>query len=374
MKNILVVFGGRSCESDVSVVTGLLTVSSLDVTKYNAIPLYVSKSGKFYTGEALKKLETFKKYADVSLDPSVSKAVFLAGENTVFTLKKGKLVKGAEIAAVINCCHGGVGENGSLSGYFVVTGIPVCSPEVFACSVTMDKSLTKIFLKGLKILSPNYVAVKVDGDVERDVKRIEEALKYPVIVKPSSQGSSIGIGVAKNKKELIAAINYAYRFDNTVIVEQYLDGAEEFNCAAYKNGDKIVVSECEKPLYKGEILTFDDKYISGDREFPAKISAELSNEIKSLTERVYSALDCVGVIRVDYLYYRGKLYLNEVNSVPGSLALYLFSNKPNDFKKVLDDIITTGERRYNIKKSAFSLFETNIFTGGSKGKASKRLE
>lgn len=374
MKNILVVFGGKSCESDVSVVTGLLTVSSFDVTKYNAIPLYVSKSGKFYTGDTLKKLETFKKYADVSLDPSVSKAVFLAGENTVFTLKKGKLVKDAEIAAVINCCHGGVGEDGSLSGYFAVTGIPVCSPEVFACSVTMDKSLTKIFLKGLNVPFPDYVAIKVDGDVERGVKNVEEALKYPVIVKPSSQGSSIGIGVAKNKKELIAAINYAYRFDNTVIVEQYLDGAEEFNCAAYKNDDKIVVSECEKPLRKGDILTFDDKYVSGDREFPAKISVELSNEIKSLTERVYSALDCVGVIRVDYLYYRGKLYLNEVNSVPGSLALYLFSNTPNGFKKVLDDIVITGERRYNIKKSAFSSFETNIFTSGSKGKASKRLE
>lgn len=373
MKNILFVFGGRSCESDVSVLTGLLAMSAADGEKYNAVPLYISASGEFFTGDKLKSLETFKN-ADGDFSKVAVKATFVPPDKAVYTIRKGKLIRGDVISAIVNCCHGGAGEDGSLSGYFVFFGVPVCSPGVFAGAVSMDKAATKTFLKAIGVLTPDFIKVPAIEDREEAVKTVKKRLGYPAIVKPLTLGSSVGIGVALNEAELNKRMNYAYRFDDTVIVEEYLAGAEEFNCAAYKKDGKVVVSECERPVFKGNILSFDDKYLCGKREFPAKIKKELSDKIKAVTLKVYDALSFTGIIRIDYLYHSGKLYLNEINSVPGSLALYLFSEDPKNFRTVITDIIEEGEREFNRKNSAVKSIKTGIFSSsGSKGsKGAKR--
>ena len=217
MKNILFVFGGRSCESDVSVLTGLLAMSAADGEKYNAVPLYISASGEFFTGDKLKSLETFKN-ADGDFSKVAVKATFVPPDKAVYTIRKGKLIRGEVISAIVDCCHGGAGEDGSLSGYFAFFGVPVCSPGVLAGAVSMDKAATKTFLKAIGVLTPDFIKVPAIEDRDEAVKTVKKRLGYPVIVKPLTLGSSVGIGVALNEAELNERMNYAYRFDDTVIV------------------------------------------------------------------------------------------------------------------------------------------------------------
>lgn len=364
MKNIAVFFGGVSVEHDVSVITGVLTVNALKRTgNFNVFPVYVDKSGEFFTGEELNDVENygknnFKKIKRVTILPAVP---------SLFEVKGKKLKEICVLSAAVNCMHGGAGESGALSGLLTLSGIPFASPDLLASSVSMDKYAAKIFLKGLKVKT-------LKGKRVSDVSQTEKLpFPYPVVVKPCDTGSSIGITVANNKKELIKGVNYALRFSSFALIEEFAVSAVEVNCAAYMDGEgKVVVSECEKPVLKGEILSFDDKYKKGEREFPADIDKKFSDEIKKTTEKVYLALNCSGVIRIDYFIYKDKVYLNEINSVPGSLSYYLFGDTLKSFAKILKETFTEAEKRFSQKSSLKKSFETSVLNlKGAKGQ--KRL-
>ncbi len=339
MKKVAVFFGGTSVEKEISVITGVLTLNAIDKTVYTPVPVYVSANGEFFTGEQLFDVEFYKNFSEKKL----IKVAFLPGKNQLFAVKKKKIKPLFSLACVLNCMHGEGGEDGVVSAICKLHNIACASPNLSFSAISIDKYLSKLTLKGLKV---NVVKGEIVGFSDDFNKKVA-GLKYPLIVKPNRLGSSIGISVAKDGIQLKKALDLAFRFGEQALVEECLTDFIEINCAVYENSKgETVVSECERPKGKGSLLTFNDKYVLGEREFPAKIDAKLSSEIKRVSEKVYRTLGANGVIRIDYLVKNDKVYLNEINSVPGCLAYYLFSPTVKGFSCVIKEQIENALKRF----------------------------
>lgn len=345
MKNIAVFFGGVSVEHDVSVITGVLTCNSLDKS-LGVVPVYVDGSGEWFTGESLLDPDNYE-----NLDyKKLTKVSFIAGSNKLYAVRGKKLKELCAVSTAINCMHGERGEDGCLAGVLKMCGIANASADVYPAALAMDKLLTKRALNGIANVLP---FASLDS-----VKQAEEIclpFDYPVIVKPVLGGSSIGVKIAENKEELVRAVGYALRFGKRVMIEPCLTDFTEINCAAYEGVNGIKVSECEMPIRRTDFLTFSDKYESGKRVFPADIPKKLSNKIKAITEKVYKTFAFTGVIRIDFFLKDGKVYLNEINSVPGSLAYYLFSETTKGFSNMLNELLEVARINFaednTVKKS-----------------------
>lgn len=359
MKNVVVFFGGKSVEHDISVITGALTCNILK-DEFNVYPVYVDKKNGFYTGEILFDIDEY-----VKLDYKKLKRVTFLNDNGLYEIRKNKIKRIADIYCAVNCSHGGNGESGALSGVMEYTEIPFVSPSVLPSAVSMDKEITKIALKGMGIKTLPCVATENLYDLEKKTAR----LGYPMIVKPACSGSSIGIAKANDKEELILAVLDALKYGKRAVIEKCLQDFVEINCAAYKNGKgAIIVSECERPFGKGEVLTFGDKYEKGTREFPANIPEPVALKIKETTAKVYAALKFKGVIRIDYMVKGEAVYLNEINSVPGSLSYYLFVNAPKEYLAVLKEVMAYAVKEYNCSTTYVKDFSTSLLKiTGAKG-------
>lgn len=367
MKNILVFFGGVSQEHDISVITGVLTLNSIDKTKFNPIPVYVHKNGLWYSGDALANVSFYKDF-DVK---SVDNVTLISGENFLYKVKKGKIKLLYAVSGAINCMHGRNGEDGALCGLLQMCKIPLASPNAFCSAMSMDKGLTKLCLKALDIDVVPSVCLqrkRFFKDRESEIKKLMSALDYPIIVKPICGGSSIGISVARDYMELENALMEAFKYDETALCEKYLLNGVDVNCAVYKAGDCIKSSECEKPLTANDILTFGDKYSASKtgsgREFPAEIPSEVSDKIKATSEEIYASFGFTGIIRIDYLVSGNDVFLNEINSVPGSMAFYLFCNKMSKFTDLLTDLLNESFVNYLAKASTCYEFNSNVLTDG----------
>lgn len=355
MLNVMVIFGGKSVEHDISIITGVLTANVLDGV-FNVIPVYISKNGEWFYGERLKNLRFFK---NENLK-KCKRATFKTGQAYLYELKGNKVKGGIKIDCAVNCVHGVNGEDGMLSGVMQSLNIPLASPDIFCSSVTMDKERTKILLKGLKIKSlPYFTVLKAEG--ESDVIDRAKKLGFPLIVKPANLGSSIGIVVVKGEKELICGLENAFKYDGKVIVEKALTAFTEINCAVCFNGERFLVSECEKPVTEGEILSFSDKYQkSVEREFPAKIDDALSEKIKKISLEIYERCGFRGVIRIDFLLSDGQIYVNEINSVPGSLAYYLFCDTFSDFSLLMEKLVKNAIKEHAEKNGHCFNFSSDV--------------
>ena len=365
MKSVVVFFGGKSVEHDVSVITGVMTLNSIDKEKYSPVPIYVDKKGEWYTGDILKDPDEYNNLNYKKL----SRVTLVGGSNVLYRIKNNRLKPIDSVAVAINCMHGGSGEDGSFAGLLKSCGIPLASPPILPSAVSMDKRFTKTVMSGLKVKTLPFVFAKKESDAET----AEKNLQYPMIVKPNLLGSSIGVMRAKDKGQLVAAIRYALRFGSGAIIEPCLEDFVEINCAAYLSGNKeITVSECERPVGRDKILTFGDKYEDGKRVFPADIDKKLSDKIKQTTEKIYRELDFRGVIRIDYFISGGVVYLNEINAVPGSLSYYLFSKTLKGFTVMLSDIRALAEKEFAVSSTFKTDYKSGILSGvGSKG--AKRL-
>lgn len=366
MKTVVVFFGGQSVEHDVSILTGVMTANLIDKEKYNVVPIYVYRDGLWFTGKNLLDLDEYK---SINLK-KLQRVSLIPGQNTLFTVKNNRLKHVADISIAINCMHGERGEDGCLAGFLSLCKIPLASPDIMASSVCMDKTFTKIALKGLNIKTVE--SITVSSPDEMDI--VKKKLEYPLIIKPNKSGSSIGVNRANNDSELYRAINYALRFGESAIIERCLEDFIEINCAVYKNSkNEIIVSECEQPVGRTKILSFNDKYESGDRIFPANIDEKYSNLIKKTTRLIYEKFNFSGVIRIDYFLIGDKVLVNEINTVPGSLAYYLFGDTLDSFSKMLDELITYSLQKYASSLTTQKTFKTSILSfGGMKGQ--KRLK
>lgn len=333
-RNIAVIFGGISNENEISVITGTMAANVLKSGGDTVIPIYISREGTVYTGEKLIDINVFKNRSFTSCPRAV---VALGG---VYALnRRGKLKKFYKVDVALNCCHGGAGEGGGVCGWMEMNGIPLAGAGMFESAAFMDKYYTKLILRSLGVRKAPYAYLQSAEQIDE-----AEKLGYPLIVKPAKLGSSIGITRADDRESLQEALLSAFCFDDGVIVEKYLTGRREINCAAYYSDGKVITSECEEAFTRNDILSYDDKYAGGGKSvMPADLNRRTAEKIKCLTAKVYTRLNMRGIVRFDYIISEGKLYLSEVNTVPGSLSYYLLSNGFKNFYHVLKAVIVQAE-------------------------------
>ena len=355
---IAVFYGGKSCEHDVSVITGLQVLKTLN--DKSVIPVYIDRQGKWLVP---KNAHTISQYRDTVAGKS---AFIRSGNNTLFVGKGKKL---ARLDCAVICCHGAYGEDGCLQGILQSSGIAYTGSGVSASAIGLDKVLSKKAFEASSLSVLPYKVVsryEYENELLKTVTSLSQ-LGYPLIVKPASTGSSIGVTVARNGKSLVSALNLAFTWDNRAIVEKALEDFTEYNCAVVGNSDKLETSEIERPAKLDEILSYKDKYErgglsgKGSREFPVKLENDWAERIKSDAKTAFNSIGASGVARVDFLFDNKaqKLYVNEINTVPGSLALYFF----DDQKQILNKLISLAKLERDSRESLTYRYESGIIRG-----------
>lgn len=395
MKKVAVIFGGKTCEHDVSIVTGLQLIENIDKTKYEVIPIYIHSNGDWYIGDEL---------LDVNLYKDFSQRRSMLKKGIIVPCKPQLLIEGfglfgkneyVKIDVAIPAMHGMNGEDGTLQGLLELSGIPYTSSGVLGASVGMDKILMKKVFEseGIPVLPYTYfIRSEWEKDREKVLNDIESKLSYPMFVKPSNLGSSIGISKAKDRESLITAIEVAVNYDARIIVERGVENLTEVNCSALGRADDVNVSVCEQPVNWAEFLTFEDKYLHGSkssktptkggtkgmssmtRKVPADITDEQTNEIQNYTLKAFKALNSKGVVRIDFIIDNddGKVYINEINTIPGSFAFYLwnYENKLS-YTELIDKLIEIAEEDFEEKQKNNYTYNSDIIakqgTSGCKG-------
>lgn len=342
-ENIAVIFGGKSVEHDISIITGLQCLNNLS-KKYNIIPIYIKHDGQWVMGEGLDAIDTYLNFD--KNEKKLARASLLMGTPCLIKEKRGKFVEKIKLNCALLATHGKFVEDGCLQGALEMCGIPYTSCSVVSSAVCMDKALTKEILKVNKIPSPKFLHFYA-GEYQRlksdVVERIMHSFSFPLIVKPANLGSSVGISICEDEQGLIKSIDYALLYDEKVIVEDYIAGAKEYACAVIKVGGRAITSKVQE-MTKGDIYSFEDKYLSKKSKKTNKIDEKMAARIKEFASITYNALECDGVVRVDFLYNEKEdvLYVNELNTIPGSLAFNLFDLP---FKDLLDALIIEAKER-----------------------------
>lgn len=365
MKNVAVFFGGKSIEHDISCITGALTLNALKKGEHIPVPIFIDYDNSWWTGEDFFDIETHKKPNYKKL----KRVCLVAGSPTLFWVKGKKLKPLCDIAVGINALHGEFGEDGALSGLLALCEIAIVGSPMLGSSVAINKSISKTVLQGLNVNCLPCITVSNAFTLDSVVNE----LGFPLIVKPQKGGSSIGIEKANDIAELTRAVNTALRYGEKAVIEPLIENFIEINIGVYKNSkNEIVLSECERPIGKTEVLSFEDKYSGGIKEFPAKIPKKISNEIKRTAKHIYESLELEGVCRMDFMVKLDKVYLNEINTVPGSLSYYLFTNTTKGFSLVLADLIARAEKKFAESSSLQRRFNSSVLDiKGVKG--AKRL-
>ena len=396
MYNIGVIYGSRTCEHDVSIISALQAAQALDKKKYNVTYIYIGREGTWYTGEALADVKFYEHF-----DPEKVTRVLPAGENSKLLLyhlpEKKKLFGGvaAERVAVLDVVmpvlHGLNGEDGTLQGMLELFDVPYTSAGVMGSAVGMDKITMKLLFKGCGF--PVIEGVWFDRgrwSRERDgvMDECEDKLGFPLIVKPANLGSSIGINIAHDRNQLEDAIETAAAYDHRILVEKAVSPLREVNCSVMGYGDHVETSELEMPVTQEEFLTFPGKYLrnakgaggmaSQVRLIPAPISEQAAQTVRDLAVRAFRAMDLKGVVRIDFILDENEnVFINEANTIPGSLAFYLWEPKGVSFSALLDGMVECAFSAWADRKaSVFSHDSTllaNIVHGskGAKGKLSR---
>ena len=316
MINCALVYGFDSPEHDVSVMTALEIMRNAPSKGIRLKPVY-ARDGRFFGGDELSEIKAYTPF-EAGKHPEV-----FVQSGRLWRVKRGKARAECELDCALIAAHGGAGENGALQGFLEVSGVGYLSTGVFGAALGMSKWASKTLMKAAGVPVPEFTVIK-KGD---ELKPLLEKSSYPVIIKPDSGGSSLGIRVADSEREAVKMVDTAFGFGDKVIIEEYLKGAEDINIAVLSTPDTFIVSKPERPLRHGEILSFDDKYTRNDgkiSEFPVDLDEETAAELKEYVKIGVEIFEVKGVARFDFLLSDGKLYFNEVNTVPGSLAGYLF--------------------------------------------------
>lgn len=385
MKNVLLVFGGMSYEHDISVVTASQIFNKTKSEKFKLIPLYISRENKMFLYESkVFDIKEFSQNSFSSKNKRFKEVSFVSAEKnrlfqkSVFGLKECLFVENAIIA-----CHGGCGENGKLISLFENMGIKCSSGNFDALAVCMNKYLFKQVMKGVGVpIVSGYKLSKLDYLCEEYKNKLFLRLRFmrfPVVIKPCNGGSSIGLFVAESYDDFDAKVKEAFEFDDVLIIEKYVSNAREFNVAIIGTSSEFEVSEIDEPLKNNDVLSFADKYLSGGksskklagtensmvsqkRRFPADISEELREKIRQTASKIFKNLKLAGVVRIDFLFNEetNKLYVCEVNSVPGSLAYYFFEGNKIVLNNFVEKLLKISEVTWNDRLKINNEFVTNI--------------
>lgn len=404
---VALLFGGKSVEHEVSVISGIQALKNLDVEKYEITPVYITKTDEMYVGKDIGNIES---YRDIkTLLKKSERVIFVNDEGNVKLVryKKGKTCAGKAITVdiVLPVVHGTNVEDGTLQGYLKTMGVPFAGCDVTASAIGMDKYIQKMILKNedIPLLNAKVYRLSDQERIAETIADIEKTFGYPVIVKPANLGSSVGISVASDRKELERSIDEAFAYATKILVEHAVSNLREINCAVLGDENDAIASEIEEPLHTKEILSYEDKYVGHDtkngmsaksgmgakngggakcasagmagvsRKLPAEVPEKLRTEIRDMAVRAFKALGCNGVARLDFILDEdnNKIYFNEINTIPGSLAFYLFEAIGIKYSELLDRIISLAFARKRTENAITYAFDTNILNGmvckGAKG-------
>lgn len=385
-----VFFGGKSVEHEISIISAVQAMLNFDKEKYDVVPIYITKDNKFYTGELLKDIEQYKDIQNVIKN---SQRIILQNVDgkVVLTAYPLKMFKKAEIDYIdvaFPVVHGTNVEDGTLEGFLHMLDIPYCGCDVLSSAVGMDKFVQKAILQAnnIPVLNAKCFDMKQYNKNQKNIlEDIEKDIEYPMIVKPVNLGSSVGIRKVHNREELEDAIDYGFEFSLRVLVEHAVSNLREINCSVLGDYEKARPSECEEPINADEILSYQDKYLAGEksgskgmsstkRKLPADISKEIAEKIKGYAVDTFKALRCNGVVRIDFLMDNEtkEIWVNEINTIPGSLSFYLWEATGLKFSELLDEVVKLGLKRKREEDTVNYSFDTNVLAGiklgGSKGK------
>ena len=401
--NVAVVFGGKSTEHDISIISALQAIENMDKEKYNIIPVYIDKKGDFYYSEddKLFKMENYKNQN--SLVKSCKNISFVKIKNKTYIRNNSIGIFSDKIDQIVDVAllivHGTNVEDGNLQGYFHTLNLPFVGCDVLASAVSMDKYVMKEYWKAIGI--PVIDGIRFDKNEFKNVNlivdKVEKELKYPVIVKPVNLGSSIGIKKASDKDSLIAALELAFSFTDIILVEKAITNMREINCAVIGNKFDCETSVLEEPFGNDEILSFADKYMSGGgvkgakgakvgmkqgnvgaktgnssgaksgmaslkRKIPAELEENVANKIREYAIKAFKYMGCSGVARIDFIIDKdnGNIYANEINAIPGSLSYYLFEPIGIKFSELLDKLINIAIDNYKREERLNYTFESSV--------------
>lgn len=391
-----VIFGGNSVEHEVSIITACQAMNYINKEKYDVVPIYISKDRTWYTGKMLMDIEVFKDFDNLK---RYAKKVVLTKKQDGFVLQKveGLFRKDVEnIDIVLPLVHGKGVEDGSLAGYLDLVGVPYAEANIIGSSLGQDKVIQKQIMTASNIPTPDYTWF-FDSEYLENSKKILKNIKelgYPVIVKPANLGSSVGISVATKESEVIKSIEDAITYDNKILVEKVIDNLLEVNISVLGNYEYAETSAIAEMITNNDFLTYGDKYLgkgskktglknstktgsmaTSSMRIPANLKASVKKKVEDLAIKTFKTLNLSGDVRIDFLIdnKNDKVYVNEPNIIPGSLAFYLWKAVGKDYTTLLDDIITLGIKEYKAKTNKVTSFESNILSNynGSKGMKNK---
>lgn len=378
LKNLVVAFGGVSPEHEVSVLSAMQVIASLKETDFTLIPLYITKSGRWLTGDLLLDLENFSDLDKLQAEAlsctfshnDVGKAVLRETE------KKGifHTPQSYPIHAVIPAFHGSEGENGAFQGTCEMYNIPYAGSRVLASSLGMDKVKAKELCRAQHIpVVDEFDFFESEWENDRHtVLHFAQELDYPVIVKPVNLGSSIGVAKAESEEELIEAVETAFRYDNNLMIEKAVTPLMEINCAVLGTPEEMQVSVCERPLGQDETLTFEDKYqsdegaqkgmASADRVIPADIPDTLTSKIQSLSQDIFKLFRASGIARLDFLVNKdtNEVFFNEINTIPGSFSFYLWEESGMNMRELMLKLVEIALAQHRQKIGRIRSYDTNL--------------
>lgn len=397
--NVAVVFGGKSTEHEVSVISALQAIENLDKEKYNVIPIYMDKKGDFYYSKD-GLLSDSKNYKDIkSLLSKCDNVYFVKIKNNTYIKGVNEKLFGSKLNQLIDIAfpvvHGTNVEDGNLQGYFHTLNLPIVGPDVLSASVSMDKYVMKEYCKAIGV--PVIDGIRIDKnnyrDLDETIKLIEKEITYPVIVKPVNLGSSIGIKKANDKEALVDALELAFSFADIVLVEKAIKNLREINCAVLGDKFNAECSALEEPFGNDEILSFADKYMSGSkggmkmggaktvpsklanapaksgmaslkRKVPAELDEKTGSMIKEYAKKIFKYIGCSGVARIDFIIDKdeNKVYANEINPIPGSLSYYLFEPLGLKYRELLDRLIKIAVDNYKSEERLSFTFDNNLLS------------
>lgn len=388
--NIGVIFGGRSTEHEISVISASQAMAAIDREKYDVTPIYITKQGHWYTGAPLFDVKNYRHipellkqctevymrpvYGDYNLYPANPKGFF----------SSSAMKPVGKLDVVIPVLHGTNMEDGIFEGVLQTIGIPYAGCDVLSSANGMDKITMKMILRANDVPVVDYVwFTDKQWHTRRNalIEQIEGTLGYPVIIKPANLGSSVGIGSAHDREQLKARIDDAERYSTRIIVEHMLTDMQEINCSVLGDCDDYRTSVLEEPIKSGDFLTYEKKYMGGgkgsegmqssQKRIPAELPDDVTKEIQRLAGETFRVLSCHGVSRVDVMIDRtdGRIYVNEINTIPGSLSFYLWEATGLSFDKLMDELVKLALRRKREEGMKTVSYDQNIFnlTGGAKG-------
>ena len=389
---VAVVFGSRSVEHEVSVISAIQAMDAMDPRRYEPLPIYITKEGHWITGAELRRIDSYKDQPGLL---ARCRPVYLRPEpfgNRLFMEESGPLgtrrTRVTVIDVVFPIVHGTYGEDGTLQGLFELAAVPYVGAGVVGSAVGMDKIVMKAAFQahGLPVVNHIWFTRKRwQSSADEMADEIERRLRYPYFVKPANLGSSIGISKATDRSGLFDAVEVAAHYDRRLLVEEAFEGGIEVNCSVVGNDDPQP-SVCEQPIAWTEILSYEDKYLRGGtgkgdsgaegmasltRRIPAPIGPELTAEVQRLAVEAFRAVDCAGLARVDFLVdpVSGRIAVNEINTMPGSLSFYLWEPSGVPFPTLVDHLIDLALERHRERQQTTYNFDSALLQKFSRGKA-----